>query len=160
VYKIGGFYHSGAFTRWSQDRDRRGNGGGYVTANQLLWRENQRDQQGLSAFARLGLAPRDRNVLDVAGDAGLGYRGLFPGRDGDDFGVGVSVKRYSPEFSDAERRAGSPGRDHETVFEVSYSAKVTPWLAVQPDVQYVLHPAGDHGARNALVAGVRVTMDF
>ncbi|MGB8167437.1 MAG: carbohydrate porin [Chthoniobacteraceae bacterium] len=159
-YKIGGFYHSGTFTRWSQDRDRRGNGGGYLVGHQMIWRENERDNQGLCVFARLGLAPRDRNVLDLSADGGLHYRGLFPGRDEDDFGVGVSVKRYSPEFSDSERRAGNPGRDRETIFEVSYSAKVTPWLALQPDLQYVLHPAGDHGASDAVVAGVRVTMDF
>jgi porin len=160
IYKLGGFYHTDEFTRWRNGRGVQGNAGGYFVANQMLWPENARGDQGLSAFARLGYAPPDRNALDFTADGGVNYRGLLPGRDGDLCGLGVSCKHYSRDYAATARREGSGGRDHETIFELTYRAVLAPWLAVQPDVQYVLHPAGDHDARDALVAGVRVAMDF
>lgn len=44
----------------------------------------------------------------------------------------------------------------ELIVEASYRAIVTPWLSVQPDLQYVAHPGGVAGRRDALVPGVRV----
>jgi porin len=160
IYKIGGFYHTGSFTRWSDGEPVHGDGGGYFSACQMVWRENDRDNQGLSLFARVGAAPRDRNELDFTLEAGLHYRGLLPGRDDDAAGIAVAVERYSRDFSSAERRAGNAGRDHESVIEIAYRAQLAPWLGVQPDLQYVVHPSGAHSIRNAVVAGLRVTMDF
>ena len=160
IYKLGGFYHTDGFTQWKNGRGVSGDGGGYFVANQMLWLENDHDNQGLSAFVRFGYAPPGRNVLDLTGDGGLNYRGFLPGRDDDLCGFGVSCKHYSRDFATSELRAGNHGRDHETIFEFTYHAAVAPWLAVQPDFQYVLHPAGDHNARDAVVAGVRVAMDF
>ncbi len=61
-----------------------------------------------------------------------------------------------------------PIRDHETVFELSYLAKITPWWSIQPDLQYIVHPGGRvpdplNPARpigNAFIAGVRTTINF
>ena len=162
-YRIGAFYHTGTFTEWTSSRSTQGLGGGWISGNQMVWREpGQRDEddQGLSIFLRVSTAPRDRSVLEFCADGGLHYHGLLPGRPEDDLGLGVSRKRYSRDFSRSERAAGNAGRDHETIVELSYIATVTPWLAVQPDVQYVIHPAGQHSAADALVAGLRVTMSF
>jgi porin len=160
IYKIGGFYHTGTFTRWNNASATHGDGGGYCSACQMIWRENDRDNQGLSAFARVGGAPADRNVLDFTLEAGLHYRGLLPGRDADAAGIGVASEHYSRAFSESERRAGNAGRDHETVIECSYRAQLAPWLAVQPDAQFVVHPAGQHATDSALVVGVRMALDF
>ena len=99
-------------------------------------------------------------MLDLTGEGGLNYRGLLPGRDDDLCGLGVSCKHYSRDYAASELLAGNHGRDHETIFEFTYRAAVAPWLAVQPDFQYVLHPAGDHHAHDAVVAGLRMAMDF
>jgi len=159
-YRLGGFYHTTDFTDWRSGRTVQGLGGGWLSANQMVWRENPTDDQGLSLFARVSAAPRDRSVLEFCTDAGLHYHGLIPGRDEDDLGLGVSMKRYSRDFSRSEQFAANARRDHETIIELSYSVPVTPWLTLQPDVQYILHPAGDRTAENALVAGVRVAMSF
>lgn len=160
IYKIGGFYHTATFTHWADGRPVRGDGGGYFSVCQLVWRENDRDNQGLSFFTRAGAAPRDRNILDFTLETGLHYRGLLPGRDDDAVGIGVAIEHYSRDFSESERRSGNAGRDHETVIEFAYRAQIAPWLALQPDLQIVMHPAGHHSTDNAIVVGLRMAMEF
>ena len=48
----------------------------------------------------------------------------------------------------------------ETAIELSYLAQIAPRLAVQPDVQYVIHPNTDSRLRNAMVAQLRVELKF
>jgi len=48
----------------------------------------------------------------------------------------------------------------ETVIEATYARQLTPWLSVQPDVQYVINPGAGPETRNALVMGVRVSIGF
>jgi len=47
-----------------------------------------------------------------------------------------------------------PIRSYETSIELTYSAQIVPGWTVQPDLQFIRHPAGD-ARRNATVAGVR-----
>jgi porin len=48
----------------------------------------------------------------------------------------------------------------EIAIELSYLAQVAPWLAVQPDLQYVIYPNTDPNLRNAMVAQFRIEMSF
>jgi porin len=51
---------------------------------------------------------------------------------------------------------------------LSYQAQIAPWWAVQPDLQYIVHPGGNvpdpdnanATVRNALVIGIRSTIKF
>jgi porin len=63
-----------------------------------------------------------------------------------------------------------PIRDNETIIELTYQAQVTPWLIVQPDLQYVVHPGGNipnpnvsgdnTPIKDALVMGLRTAIKF
>lgn len=46
------------------------------------------------------------------------------------------------------------------VIELSYQCQVTPWLIVQPDVQYIINPGGTQDLDNALVVGGRASVTF
>ena len=48
----------------------------------------------------------------------------------------------------------------EVALEGTYLIQLTPWLAMQPDVQYVLHPNTDPAISNALVAVLRFELSF
>ena len=56
------------------------------------------------------------------------------------------------------RRDGLPSA--ETSIEAAYALPVRPWLTLQPDVQYIVHPASQPGLPNALAIGLRVIVDF
>jgi carbohydrate-selective porin OprB len=38
--------------------------------------------------------------------------------------------------------------------------RITSWFALQPDVQYVVHPGGAREFANALVVGIRSAISF
>jgi porin len=130
------------------------NYGYYVQVEQMLYREDARDEddrQGLGVFA--SIFPRFLNgaspVLTFKNDfvCGIVYRGLFPGRDADVIGAGAAWARFT-----------EPGRDEETAVDVIYKAQITPWLSLQPDLQYILSPSGIY--RDALAVGLRFQMAF
>jgi porin len=48
----------------------------------------------------------------------------------------------------------------EMVIEFTYQAQITPWLTIQPDLQYVINPGGANDLNNALVVGGRAAFTF
>src|SRR5882762_380842 len=132
--------------------------------------------QGLAAFIRVGGVAPNRNLMSLEVDAGLTYKGLFPGRELDLLGVAVSYGRIGNAArrldQDEIRFTGIGGtiRDYEAVLEITYQARVAPWWTLQPDFQMIAHPGG-HVAPplaassappipNALVLGLRSSILF
>jgi porin len=183
AYKIGAWYHSGAFDDLAADGQgtaipvrHSGNFGAYVGVDQLIYREAETDDLGLGAFLRLAMVPDDRNFVGFYADAGLSYKGLFEGRDGDVMSLGIAwadVGGAATRFDAALQHAAVsavPLPDHEAAIEISYQAALAPWWTVQPDLQYVLHPtpavirpespAEFVRVRDAVVAGLRTSIRF
>ncbi len=159
-YKLGGFYHTDDFTRWSDGAAVRGNWAIYAIASQKVWSGCAPGPGGLFFFVRAGKSPKDRAVLDWAVDGGLNYLGLFPGRTADILGVGCSHKHYSREFSQAASTADGEAPGAETIFEITYQIQIAPWCSLQPDWQYVRHPSGLGRLSDATVAGLRLNLTF
>ena len=174
VYKLGAWYQTGKFADQRYGFDRSDDHGIYAIADQTVWKNG--GGNALSVFARVGGAPSDRNLVSFYVDGGLGYKGLIPGRDEDVVALGVAYAKISDDARDADRDIqlltpdpAYPLRDQETIFELSYTAAVTPWWNIQPDIQYIVHPGGNvpdseapSGATvdNALVLGVRTSLTF
>ncbi|HVX66191.1 MAG TPA: carbohydrate porin [Bryobacteraceae bacterium] len=121
------------------------NYGVYATADQWFRRSPSGDHRGPGLFFQWGWTPADRN--EVAGylGGGVAYAGLLPGRRKDSAGVGVTRAKLGPARA-------------ETIVEWFYKCRISPHLTLQPDLQWVMHPAGT--GRGALVAGVRMEMGF
>lgn len=167
---LGLWYHNGQFepplalemgnptflylNRWN-DRDtwqplaghtHSGNHGVYLGAEQAIVREPGADEefQGLTTFFQYSWAREDLNDVPHYIGAGAVYTGLLEGRDEDTLGFAVGYA----EFAD-----GLTTRSAETVLELFYRANFGPFVAVQPDLQYIVAPSGEH--RDAFVAGLR-----
>jgi porin len=147
--------------------ERRGHPGVYLLADYDVTGQGPFIARGLSLFADIGLA--DGDVEQFAGYAGGGfvYTGLIPARPADRMGFGVAAARNSDAFKRAKSAAGFDVADFEIALEWTYHASLAPWLAIQPDVQYVIHPSAATGmasgsARldNALVLGLRYEVSF
>ncbi|HEY1796958.1 MAG TPA: carbohydrate porin [Stellaceae bacterium] len=189
TYKLGAWYSSFPFA--DQRFDTNGvslasplsNGrplmhsGGYAIygiVDQMVWQPPDAcDGCGIGLFAQVMGAPSRFNLSDLFVEGGLNWKGVFKGRDNDTLGLGVSYVGISPAaqaFSgDVIAFAGTGTRyaGNETVIELTYAYKATLWLALQPDLQYVINPnAGIPTAsspvplKNALVAGMHVTVLF
>jgi len=158
VVKLGAFFRDGGAEEDLEGIPRHTNAGGYIIADQQLWCKPGAEDQGLSAFMRIGGAPCDRNTVPFYADCGFNYKGLLPGREKDVAGLAVSYTKLSKYARDDD---GNPAEaHHETILEATYKVQMKEWLAVQPDVQYIFNPGACAKADNALVAGIRVNVTF
>jgi porin len=181
VYKLGYWYHVGHFDDLRFDRSglsladihssghprsHSGNWSIYATTDQVLWRNGEVSDETLSGFIRLGLAPSDRNLVSFYADAGFAWKGLFADRPDDILGLSASWLRASSAVSGLDRdtcsltRACTPAHDHEAVVELTYQYALTPWLQLQPDLQYIIHPGSSAALKDAFVQGVRAGVRF
>jgi porin len=125
-----------------------GSAGAYVIGDQRLG-------GALTAFAQLGLG--DGRVNQIGGylGGGLTLSAPLPSRPQDELGLAVAAARNGSHY-EAARAAGGVRAADETTLELTYLAQLNSWLAVQPDLQYVIHPGGTRGRRNAVVPGLRI----
>ena len=104
-----------------------------------------------SGWLRAGFA-RGQIVSSYLG-VGVVAKGLLHRRPDDRLGLGLA----RAGISGAARAAlGLPRA--ETTIETSYQMRMSDRFAVQPDLQYVRHPAGIARADDALVAGLRLIL--
>jgi porin len=152
VVKAGGFYHTAGFVEHRSGLERQGQHGAYLVLEQKVV------PGAVDAFIRLGYAQEDRALVSFGVDSGINVTGLIPGRPADVLGIGLVYARISRDFARTQ-----PDRElwgHETVLEVTYRITFTPWLMVQPDLQYIVHPGGSTAIPNAVVLGIRLDVLF
>jgi len=116
--------------------------------------------KGLSGFARVGFDPQQVCTCSFYTDAGLVYTGLIPTRDADKLGISFGYADVSNYLQSKASEVGASGASFESVSELTYSIRLAPAIAIQPDVQYILHPGGTRDYGNALVVGMRAVVDF
>lgn len=139
---------------------RSGNQGVYVLAERVLYREPESPEQGLAVFGRFGIADDDVNQFDRYLGVGGVYTGLVPGRDEDRLGLAVAIADNGDPFEEAQRLAGESVDSREINVELTYRLQVTPWLALQPDIQYVADPGAAGGLGDAWVFGLRFEASY
>ena len=139
----------------------------YVSWNawQYLWTEEPSegpmnlanrvpDLQGVGLFARAGVADDDTNPIDWSASAGVGGRGVIPGRDDDVFGVG-----YFYSSLQTFRVSGAVGLDdHVHGAEAFYNIALTPAAFLTLDGQ-VVEDAFD-GTDTTVILGMRLHVRF
>ena len=114
--------------------------------------------------------------VSVAADLGTlstwmryGFASDEVNRVGQYFGTGLVWNnppgnlRHEAGIAVASAFSGDPLRDTgasraETNIEVTYSVQVTPWLRLQPDIQYIFNPGLDKGLDDAWVIGLRIEL--
>jgi len=131
------------------------NRGGYVLAEYQLMQEHSDPAQGVALFLRHGVAESGINAIDRYTGLGLCWTGVFAGRDEDQFVIGVADARFGDEFIAAEHAAQHVMSRHERIYEISYRAQVTPWFALQPDLQFIEDPAFNTASSMVTVALLR-----
>lgn len=131
---------------------RRGNEGAYLRAEHRLWAEGDLKVNG---FGRLGVAKGRYNQFGFFGSAGLTATGWLPGRPNDQSGVAVALARASRTFRQSSAASFGPVKRHELALELTHHFVITDWLALQPDVQYVVNPGLAPNRRDAFAFGLR-----
>ncbi len=133
---------------------RSGSFGVYALAERTVYREPE-GTQGVMVFARAGLARSRVNRFSSYVGAGATYSGPIQGRPDDEMGLGVAVAINGDPYRRSRSAVGLETEGTETVVELTYRAQLLSWLAIQPDLQWVLNPNTEPGRANALVLGLR-----
>ena len=107
----------------------------------------------LTGWLRGGIANGDTQTVSAYLGAGLVMAGPFASRADDSLGLAIASAQIG---GPSRRLQGLPNR--ETTFELTYGAALTPWLTLQPDLQYISHPASVPGLDDALLVGLRVIL--
>lgn len=147
--------------RGTPPHEHSGNTGGYAVLEHCLAGVPEKPGH-LDGFARFGVAPADRNTFGWVVDTGLAWTGPFSGRPSDVLACGFAHADFgSPVVTTARLLdAGAPHLDFEQVFEASYTAAFRGRFWIKPGLQYVRHPGGSRAQRDAVLALLRVVVDF
>ena len=160
AYRVGLWVDAQDKTRFSNGKNFRNDGGVYLSCGQMIFKENKiaDDTQGLGLFGRYGWADSDLNEITNFWSFGFQYEGPFDGRDRDVIAFGAAQGIFTDQLG-ANDGAGYSD-DHETAFELYYSAFINDSLTISPNIQYISNPGGDKSLDNALVLGLRLQMTF
>jgi porin len=137
-----------------------GEGGAYTILDHLLLQAGDDPKRRLSGFIQLGFANRTVNRFGAYLGTGLVASGVFADRTDDQFGIAVAMARNGSRFTAAQQQLGVPVNATETTIEIGYLAQLAPWIGVQPDVQYVIHPNTDPTVANATIVQIRAQVTF
>jgi porin len=163
TYKIGGYYMTGEFQDVSSvdSATKTGNAMGWLLADQMLYRAEPGSGRGLWGFGALVFSfTNDTNPMPWYFNAGLVYEGLFRGRPRDTTGLAVTSGWFGDEVNFARRTDALPEKDYEAVIELNYRFVLGRGISIQPDIQYIIRPAGTDEIDNALAIGAKVSVNF
>ncbi len=133
-----------------------GNNGLYAFAEGPVLRPAGNSDRGMDAFLRIGVADSSFNQFQSYWSGGVVFRGIWAARPDDRLGVAVAYARNGDDFKTQARLDADHVKTGEINIEVTYSTQVNDWLAIQPNLQYVINPGGLGNFSNALAAGVRL----
>lgn len=179
-YKAGFYYHGGTFRDYYSDvngssaaitglpaKKHIGNYGLYFHADQMIYRKpGTKCNEGITPFVVVTLAPDSINKFPFFIDGGFVWKGSVPTRKHDVLAIGFAYGKYSSDLAHYERDnqevngSATPIQSYELAFDFSYKVQITPWMFLQPDMQYIVNPSGGHNIDNAVVVGTRFGLTF
>jgi len=147
LLQAGAWYYTDRFDRLDGlGKDR--SAGAYLQYEQTLAGDEKAG--ALRGWVRAGRAASDVNQIGVYAGGGLSW-----GTEDRSYGVAIAHARLGDPALQAFVLAGEQRNRAETTVEATATHRLTPWLALQPDVQYVRHPSWG-AAPDALVVGLRL----
>lgn len=115
--------------------------------------------QPLHSFARVGVA--DPDIHPIASYQGVGLAlGASEEQGGHQLGLAIGSVVTSRRLRADQAALGIDTDRRETAVELTWRYRPLPWLALQPDLQYVFNPGADPGLDNALAVGLRVEIGW
>jgi porin len=163
---IGGWYYTAALDDLADlqaNREpvrHRGSGGFYALVDRVLFKEPDHPEKRVAWFLQAGYGDVRVDRFGSYVGAGLTAVGMIPGRDTDELGLALAYARNGSHYMSSQRMQGIPVASAERTIELTYLMQLTKWLAVQPDLQYIIRPGTDPTIPNALAFQLRFEIAF
>lgn len=182
LYRVGGWYSTANADDVLLGRDRlpaiaanepmlqrSGRYGGFVMLNQQLTGHyvvqangDAHTTQGITAFATFTQADRHTARVDNQITTGLRYLGFASGRPNDFLQIGAARTHLNARSALREELETGEALDQSAEYEVEvdYGLQLTPWMNVQPNVQYVVNPGGDKERNDVVILGMKTSISI
>jgi porin len=159
-YKVGSSYNIGDFVDPVTRATRSGNYLIYFMANQAVYRPEVGSNRGLDLDFAIDWSPDQVNRVNEQITGGFRYNGPIPHREKDALAVGVVYSKVSDHFDESYLLHNLPTYGAEHAFELNYMIQVTPWLILQPAVQYYADLGAATHSGDGVAAGFRLKVTF
>ncbi len=162
-YSIGVWQFSKKFPALLNQQTLKSNSGYYLMGEKSLYKQDARE---LFGFIRYGVADGRVVQINQMLSLGLTLNGAIKERDNSKLGFGISKAYIGRDYVQSVINNGQDTHSSETSFELTYSDKITSWLRVQPDLQYIPNPtlnpvnAGSPYLKSATLAMLRINIEF
>ena len=133
--------------------------GGYVLA-EYPFVDGGESGRSVRGFARLGFSDGDTTPFSSGWQAGVLVERVFASRPDSAFSIGMEQGRLSSKQRANTLDAGVTPANAESSVEITYSDKVSPRVALQPDLQFIRRAGGDRDAETVIVAALRLTINL
>lgn len=133
--------------------------GGYVLA-EYPFVDGGEAGRSVRGFARLGFSDGDTTPFSSGWQAGVLVERVFASRPDSAFSIGVEQGVLSSKQRANTFDEGLSPADAESSVEITYSDKVAPRVALQPDLQVIRRAGGDQDARTVVVMALRMTVSL
>lgn len=154
-YVVGGYVYDNAATSSGDGTNFGVQGGVYLQADQLVYREPDaasdvpQHPQGLIAFGVVMWAPPRNDELQLYLHAGLDWTGAIPSRELDAIVVSAAYGNYSRST-----------HTETVVIEGGYHVALNRWLELYPYLQYTIRPDGTAEVADAFIVGCGTGVTF
>jgi porin len=139
------------------------------TFDQYFWQPDGDPKHGVGVFFAFGASDGNPEPIQYAYLAGIGGKGVVPGRPDDSFGIGLARTQFSSSFLPFLRQQFNLGLQREDAIEMYYNMAITPWMNLTSDLQIVssglnqaISPTTGQltGIDTVVVAGARLRVRF
>ncbi len=113
-----------------------------------------------TAFLRYGAAFGNASPVSSSASTGLVVSGPLPWRSKDRLGVAVARAHTSPTPARQRGDLRTKMSEFEMAHELTYRVELWPGVAIQPDIQYVVHAKEPQAPADAWVADMRLEVAF
>jgi porin len=129
--------------------------GGYLLGERTLVHLGGEAERFLSGFARYTWSDGDSTAVRNSLNLGVHVKGPVESRPNDTIGLAWTRAGLSAKWRTAQ---GVTTEAVESALEITYRYAVTPWFAIQPNLQYVRNPGGLVGTPAAKLVGARIEL--
>jgi porin len=163
---IGGWYYTAAFDDLSETQAdgqpvrHRGSSGFYALLDRLLYKNPDHPEKRLTGFLQAGIGDNRVNRFGSYLGAGLTLTAPFEARSADEIGLGLASAGNGSHYTRAQAAQRLPVETAEKSIELTYLTQLNSWLALQPDVQYIINPNTTPAISNALAVQLRFEIMF
>lgn len=178
-YRLGGYYSSAngdVYGSWRngayQDKDHAY--GGYLLLQQQLTAQDGDVNRGIGVRVQAVMNDHKTSKTDNYQSIAFTWKGPFDARPKDEIGIGAARIHVNSDYTRSLRQQN--GANGETDFdsptylpvqegseynyEVYYNAKVTNWMSLRPNLQYVTAPGAVSEVKDAFIGGISANIAF